>query len=695
MNTNKLSWSSSIRALSGSKVSQTIIKLEQGGIKTLGDLLWVFPLRLQPAPSIKSFTHALIDELFWGAGEIVSINFSPTFKRRGKGGIPLFNGHCLIKDHSSEMLLNLKWFNVYPGLKKQLESYQEFSFLGKVSEFNGQLQIVNPKINPNQSSHQNGMLIEYPTINTVSGKNLERTINRIPAPLWEEQVSLLSFDLEKKLNLKCLNNAFKVMHAKVTSHQDARDLALERIKYEEFLKNQLMMLARKKRNLNLKAPILHLNPDELKGIVQKFPYKLTTDQMAVSETIQKDLSSSSPMMRLIQGDVGCGKTTVAIIAALISVKNNYQVALMCPTEALASQHFHTLKSMDIEETKISLLIGSMKTKEKEAINQALLSGQCQFVIGTHALIQQSVEFKNLGLVIIDEQHKFGVEQRQKLAKKANEGIAHTLIMSATPIPRSLQLAQYGDLNISTIKSMPDGRKGIKTRVVTNDTYSKYLSFIKTRMSIGEQVYIVVPAIEDSETLDIKSVLSLEKEYKKYFPEFSIGTLHGQLDSKEKEKIMSDFANAKIDLLISTTVIEVGINVVNSTVISIYNPDRFGLSSLHQLRGRVGRGDKAGFCFLITDEKTSKEAMQRLKIVEKTLDGFEIAEADLKNRGMGDLFGNNQSGHLNRFKAAHIFTDFSIFEKVSSDIEVLKSSETEFINQLLLNFIEDPQVSSTI
>ena len=664
-----------------------------GGIKTISDLAWLTPLRIQKSPDITDFNQLVLNELFIGKGKTISINFTPAFGKRGKGKVQLFNATCVVKDLYSEKYLNLKWFNTYPGLRKQIEAFDSFTFMGTVSEFNGTFQIVNAKINPKVILTQNQMLIEYPTVNGVSGNHIKRTIEKIPESLWNTPLSIIPKNIEEVFHLKKINECFKILHGKVNSQPDDIEQAKDRLIYEEFFKNQLSMLARKLKYKKLKAPIVKTLKKDLEAFQKLFPYKLTNDQELVIEHIKNDLISSLPMMRMIQGDVGCGKTTVAIISALMIIKNGGQVALMCPTEALATQHIKTIQSLLIDELNMDILLGSTKPKDKKRVYQQLEDGTINLIIGTHSLIQKNVEFSNLQLAIIDEQHKFGVEQRQTLIAKG-KGV-HTLIMTATPIPRTLQLAQYGDLDISTIRVMPGGRKGIKTRIVTPETYDKYLSFIKTRMSIGEQIYIVVPAIEESEVLSLQNVNSLIETYRKYFPEYKIEALHGQLKSEEKSRIMKEFSLGNINLLISTTVIEVGINVINSTVISIYNPDRFGLSSLHQLRGRVGRGEKPGFCFLITDKDTAKDAMGRIRIVEKTTDGFEIAEADLTNRGQGDLFGSNQSGHVSRFKLGNIIQDFPIFEKVSQDIEKIKQKHPEYLNNEVIRLLSDTKVSSTI
>lgn len=692
--TNNILWSSSLKLLgTKNRPSKTILNLIDAGVKTVSDLIWIFPLRIQQMPKLSKFSQMEGEKLFLGTGSVISLNFSPAFNRNGRGKVQLFNATCVIKDNLSEQYISLKWFNTYPSLKKQLESYNDFTFLGTVQDYRGTLQIVNPRINPNLPKDKDSILIDYPTVNSVPGKHIQKLFEKIPKELWDSSISTLPNTLELKLGVVSFNMAMKVLHGKATFDTLSWDKAKERFIYEEFFNNQLNILGRRLKFKNLTAKVLQVTPNELSEFKSLFPYQLTLDQNCVLREVEADMVSNRPMMRMIQGDVGCGKTTIAIIASLICIKSGGQVALMCPTEALATQHLKTIKNLLSDDLCVDLLLGSTPQKEKNHIKEKLTAGETQLIIGTHSLIQESVIFKNLELAIIDEQHKFGVEQRQALIKKGPS--VHTLIMTATPIPRTLQLTQYGDLDISTIRVMPSGRKGTKTRIVTPETYEKYLSFIKTRISIGEQVYIVVPAIEESELVNLKNVNKLLEIYKKYFPESKIEALHGQLKPDEKATIMDLFSKGKIDMLISTTVIEVGINVINSTVISIYNPDRFGLSSLHQLRGRVGRGEKPGFCFLITDQSTSKEALKRVRIIEKTTDGFEIAEADLVNRGQGDLFGSNQSGHSAGFRVANIIYNLPIFEKASQDIIKLKETDTEFLDNTILDKINDKNISSTI
>lgn len=655
-------------------------KLIEVGIETIEDLLWVMPLRVQKVPGIRPFSEIEAQKLFLGKGKITQLNFYPAFGRKGKGRVQLFNANVLVKDSLSENFIRLRWFNAYPNIKKQLEQLNEFVFLGTPTEAKDEIIIANPQINP-VKVNENEVIVEYPTINTIAGRHTKALIDKIPDSIWNTELP------DPTLHPLGLIEALKVIHGKNT--KVSFEQAVERLKYQEFFNNQIKARARRERNKALNAPVIISN----KNYSNLFSYELTNDQKLVLEDIKLDLKQNYPMMRMVQGDVGCGKTSVAIIAALMAIENKKQVAFMCPTEALASQHYKTLEKTLPKNIHFALLLGSTSQKDKKQIYADLKSGKIDLIIGTHSLIQDSVEFKDLAMAIIDEQHKFGVGQRLKLFSKG-QGV-HSIIMSATPIPRSLQLAQYGDLSISTIRELPGGRKGIKTRIVTPENKPKFLSFVKTRLSLGEQIYVVVPAIEESLTTDMKSVAEVYDQYLHYFPEYKVEVLHGQLTSDEKQTVMNCFEKGEIDILVSTTVIEVGINVLNSTVISIYSPERFGLSTLHQLRGRVGRGEKPGFCFLVLDKKLQDDSMKRLEIIEKTIDGFEISEADLQFRGQGELFGLNQSGHDSGFKLANIFEDRSIFEQVSRDINKLESTQTEVLNNLLMKEVQNLHVSTTI
>lgn len=670
------------------KKSASLEKIMDAGIKTFWDLLWFIPLRSIHLPKIQAFSFAKHKEYFAGKGEVVSIKSHYATNRRGIKKAPLFNIQVVVKDHlSSNSYFNIRWFNVYPNQKKIIESLTEFSFLGVVDESTGIKQIVNPKINF-ETEIKDNLLIEYSTLNKVPGEFFKKLLSKLPIALWDKIIDDIPSEILKKREFISLKDAFKILHglSSMASFEEAK----KRLIYEDFISSHLKVHARREFLKNKKSISLPDVEFDISLYRQKFPYSLTSDQNRVIEEIFFDLKSGSPMMRLVQGDVGCGKTTVAIIISLLLNELGYQVALMCPTETLALQHYETFKEIyDGSNFKISCLLGGTKAKEKNIIGEELKNGGINLIIGTHTLFQKNIEFKNLGLAIIDEQHKFGVDQRISLIKKG-DGV-HALLMSATPIPRTLQLAHYGDLDISTIKTMPANRKGIKTRIITQENYKNFLSFIKTRISLGEQVYVVAPAIEENEEKILKNVEEIFKLYKNYFSEMNISILHGKMTSKEKDEVIQNFSKNKSSILISTSVIEVGINIPNATVMAIYQPERFGLSSLHQLRGRVGRGEKAGFCFLVTESSD----FTRLQILEQSNDGFVIAEKDLQNRGSGDLFGEIQSGHVSSHKIGDVFTNFDLFNQASEDLKDIIKNKPEYYKEKISLFINDLKVSTTI
>ena len=691
--TSEINWHSPLDILtSGKKPSPTIEKLMDAGVGTLHDLLWILPLRINKMPGLQPFREAHLNQFFKGSGKVIHVEIKPAFGRRGKGNILLYNGYAVVKDDLSAESLSLRWFNLYPNQKKQIESLERISFLGQVQEFKAQKQVINPQI-IDPDINTSPYIIEYPTINKISGTHLKKVIDLIPKYLWENIPELLpEFGYNNKLSL---GDAFKVIHGRIPPEiftPKKKDAAEERLIYEEFLIDQLKIQTRRKFIKRKDAPIIALDEQRVADLVKHLPFELTSDQLKVFMEIIRDLKSGHPMMRMVQGDVGCGKTIVAFLAARVANKAGYQVALMCPTEALATQHFESFRQLN-PALNLELLLGSTKAKDKKVMLKNMIDGETEIVIGTHALFQDSVKFKKLGLAIIDEQHKFGVEQRLRLVSKG-EG-THSLIMTATPIPRTLSLAQYGDLDISSIKMMPSGRKGIKTRITERVNYDKYVEFVKGRLSLGEQAYFVFPAIEESETLDIQNVKEALKKYQESFRGYKVEALHGQMKAEEKEEVVRLFRDKKIHILVSTSVIEVGINIPNSTIMSIYNPERFGLSSLHQLRGRVGRGDKPGFCFLVLDKDVSPEAYQRLKVIEQNLDGFVIAEEDLKFRGEGDLFGVDQSGTVTTKRLANFLTHTAILEQVVADVEKFQKTHPELLEPHFERLAKDQKILDTI
>ena len=694
-----------INELKGVRKSKSLERLNQAGLNKVEDLLWVLPLRLQKNPEITTFDNGNPDELFMGIGKLLNVESYPNHRVKGKGGVTLQNVSAILKDYYSEEHLTLKWFNSYPSIVAKLRKAEFLEFEGVLQNYRGSFQILNPKFNildekdiphslpePNENP---GIKIQYPTINGVDSNNFKKFIDKLPKEIWNISEYLPDHILEEA-HMHDLPTALKVIHGQVLESLDNknRDLAKRRLVYEEFLREQIMIKARRELEKKPVSPTFEISEEQLNKHSALFSYELTADQKKSLEDIKSDLSFGHPMMRMIQGDVGCGKTTVAAIASLCVLDKGFQAALMCPTESLALQHYRGLKDL-IEKSgyTVDLLVGSLSPKEKAARQQKLATGEVDFVIGTHALFQDSVSFKKLGFVVIDEQHKFGVDQRLKLVSKA-EGV-HCLTMTATPIPRSLSLTQYGDLDLSVIKTMPAGRKGIKTRIVNPENFQNFLTFINTRIGMKEQVYVVVPAITENPEMDIVNLENVHKRFNEIFPHHRILALHGQQKPEEKNDAYTKFAAHDVDILISTSVIEVGINVPNATVMAIMNPDRFGLSSLHQLRGRVGRGEKPGFCFLVNDKKISPEAEGRLEILEKTNDGFVIAEEDLKNRGQGNIFGKEQSGSEEYRKIANIIEHQDLLFTVKDDLLKFENTSPEIIEYLSEVVSKDQRVFSTI
>ena len=458
-------------------------------------------------------------------------------------------------------------------------------------------------------------------------------------------------------------DAFKMMHFPDSSerYEEAR----HQLAYEElFVMQSGLALLRNKEQCH-KGPKIGPHGDLMAQCIENLPFSLTGDQQRALEDIRIDMEDERPMQRLLQGDVGSGKTVVATLSLLKAIENGYQGALMAPTEILAAQHYEGITDVcgNLGIT-IELLTGSTTKKEKERIYEGLADGSINMIIGTHALIQEGVNFHNLGLVIIDEQHRFGVEQRARLQQKGT--YPHVLIMTATPIPRTMTLSVYGDLAVSLIKEMPPGRKLVKTYAVDSSYKERLRTFFGKEMAEGRQVYVVCPLVEESEKLDLQAAEELYLELKEYFYKaYEVGLVHGRMKPREKDEVMNAFHRGEISLLVSTTVIEVGVNVPNATIMCIEGAERFGLSQLHQLRGRVGRGSHQSYCILVSDSKNDV-SLERLKLMEQTQDGFELAEQDLLLRGSGQLFGLAQSG-LPDLRVANIIKDIEILVQARKDV----------------------------
>ena len=663
---------STLLELNKGRSSVTIKRLNDAGIHTIKDILWTAPLHWNIVPEIKPFHYATKDQYFKGKGIILQLkHYRP--KRAGGRRIPLYNIEAIVQDENSDTpSCSLRWFNVYPSQKDKYEQLKSIVFYGIPKKEKQSFSITSPVITTEVNSH---IEIQYPTINKVSSSRLKTLFAKIPRTFWETLQDPLAPSLFNKNNLCSFKDALKTIHGidvpKSHMKNSFYKKAKRRLIYQEFYEQQVKVEIRKDLNKKANAPVIKITKAMKKRTLSTLPFSFTDDQVNATQEILKDLQSPIPMMRMLQGDVGVGKTAVSFVAAMLANINKFQAALMCPTEILATQHFKKAEPLFKKlGLNCQLLTGSLPHKEKSKITEKIAQGEVDTVIGTHALFQDAVAFKNLALSIIDEQHRFGVDQRVKLSQKGAH--PHTLIMTATPIPRSLALTQYGELDITTIKTGPTQRKGVQTRVITPPSFELFLSFLKTRISMGEQAYIIAPAIEDNnKQSDIFSVTTLLEKFKQVYPTLSLGVLHGKMQPHEKQEIFDKFSKSSIQILIATTIVEVGIDVHNATVMAIMNPENFGLTTLHQLRGRVGRGSSPGFCFLITQDKDSSNT-QRLKQLENLKDGFKIAELDLELRQEGNIFGLKQSGNPQN-KVSDILRDRDILFQVKEDLPLIKKS----------------------
>ncbi len=500
----------------------------------------------------------------------------------------------------------------------------------------------------------------------ASSKLNSKKINKIVKKAINN-VNVLDYipkNINKKYKFPTKNIAIKIIH--FPTDLFLLEKAKEKLKYEELFIYMLKMNHLKSKNKILDGLSRKVDYDKVKELIKTLPFELTVDQLKATKAIYNDLIDKKRMNRLLQGDVGSGKTIVSFISLYINYLSGYQGALMAPTEILASQHYENIKKI-LPELKVSLLTGKLKAKEKKEVLKKLKEGKTDIIIGTHALISDDVIYNNLGLVITDEQHRFGVNQRANLK---NKGITPDILyMSATPIPRTYALTLYGDMDISSIKTMPSGRKQVKTILKTNKEITDVLYMMLDELKKGRQIYVIAPLIETSEKIDMENVYELEEKMQKAFSKVTkIGVLHGKMKNKEKDEVMQKFVNNEIGILISTTVIEVGVDIKNATMMVIFDSYRFGLSALHQLRGRVGRNEYKCTCVLISDKET-----KRLKILTETADGFKVSEEDFFLRGSGDLFGIRQSGDM-YFKLADLKKDYDLLLKAKEDSEQFLKSE---------------------
>ena len=616
---------------------------EKLGAPTVGDLL-----RLYPRAYEDWSLHTLIRETPLNQVAVVKaqVLHRPT-ETRIRGGKLLYK--TLVTDGDSDMALTFFNNKYIPSLLKEGETYL---FRGKVTGTLLKREMVSPEFLP--EARELAIQPVYPATAGLSSRQIAAAAQNALALLPEQLHDPLPDKLREQYHLCTLRYALETIHFPKTPEELAT--ARFRLTFEEFLVLQLGLLqiksGRKQENLH---PIPQRFPEEFASLL---PFSLTGAQRrAITEAVE-DMAGESPMNRLIQGDVGSGKTAVAAALCWSVIQNGMQAALMAPTEILAAQHYHSLNAL-LKPAHITcaLLTGSVKPAEKKKIYQALSDGRIQLVIGTHALIGDKVEFQNLGLVITDEQHRFGVGQRSALAQKGAD--PHLLVMSATPIPRTLALMVYGDLDISVLDELPPGRQKIETYLIDSGKRRRAFGYVQKHLDQGRQGYLICPLIEEDES-GMMSVLQYGETVREAFPNAKVGVLHGKMKPAEKERVMEEFSRGETQLLVSTTVVEVGVDVPNAVIMVIENAERYGLSQLHQLRGRIGRGKHLSTCILITDAE-NEDTLKRLKLFRDTADGFKIAEADLKLRGPGDFFGQRQHG-LPQLKIADMTTDMEVLRQ---------------------------------
>jgi ATP-dependent DNA helicase RecG len=631
------------------------------GIHTYQDLLNLFPNRY-----IDRTRYYKINELQRNASEVQIIgkivHLKMVSQSRGKRLVATFT------DGSSQM--ELVWFRGHKWIKESLKINVPYVIFGKCNWFNGVFSMPHPEmelLEEHEQSLRSVMQPVYPSTEKLSNKGItNRVINKLIEQLFKETRAQFLETLADELRnaLKLISKKEALLNIHFPKNQEMLAKAQYRLKFEELFYVQLQLITK---NLIRKHRIKGFNFDKVGTYFNDFyknhlPFELTNAQKRVIKEIRNDLGSNAQMNRLLQGDVGSGKTIVGLMAVLLAIDNGFQACIMAPTEILTIQHYNGIKELVANlSINVSLLTGSTKQKARREIHAALESGKLHLLIGTHALLEDKVKFKNLGLAIIDEQHRFGVAQRARLWHK-NENPPHILVMTATPIPRTLAMSLYGDLDISVIDELPPGRKPIRTVHRYDSNRLRVFRFLKDEIQKGRQVYVVYPLITESEKMDYKDLMdgfeSISREFPK--PEYQISIVHGQMKPADKDFEMERFVKGETQIMVATTVIEVGVNVPNASVMVIESAERFGLSQLHQLRGRVGRGAEQSFCILMTSHKLTNDSKTRLQTMVKTNDGFEIAEVDLKLRGPGDIMGTQQSGVLN-LRIADVIKDNDILK----------------------------------
>ncbi|WP_456396116.1 ATP-dependent DNA helicase RecG [Desulfurobacterium sp.] len=638
------------------------------GLETIFDVLFYVPFRYEDRTTITPLNLLREGERVLVKGKVVGIVESITKRGKKLLKVILYDNHGKV----TLLFLQQRVFGFYKKLFSQAKKLgKEVIAYGKVKRSGLSFTMVHPEVEvfeEKKSYSKVGVILPIYHLAEGLKQNLVRKdigyVVRKAVPRFPEY---LPKEVIEKRKLPSISRSIWEVHFPASSIEELEDFKTPyqtRLIYDEFFLFQIALALVRRKIKEAKGISFPVTEGMLEEFKKHLPFSLTVAQERVLREIIADMRNSKPMNRLIQGDVGSGKTVVAAAAAFLAVKSGYQVAVMAPTEILANQHFKKFKEFFSHfGIPVGILTGSMTSKVKDTVRKAVKKGYFKVVIGTHALIQEKVEFENLGLVIIDEQHRFGVKQRAELKNKGKR--PDVLVMTATPIPRTLALTAYGDLDISIIDEMPAGRKPVKTKIVFDDEMEKVVSFLKKELSRGNRVYIVYPLIEESEKMELKAATEMFHFWSKKLKGFSVGLLHGRMKQEEKDYAMEKFKSGEFQVLVSTTVIEVGVDVPEATVMVIEHAERFGLAQLHQLRGRVGRSDKQSYCFLITKRTVGEDAIRRLKVLEATTDGFKVAEADLAFRGPGELMGTKQSG-IGEFKIADLRRDFKLLKMARED-----------------------------
>jgi ATP-dependent DNA helicase RecG len=656
-----------------------LIKLNKIGIRTVEDLLFHLPIRYQDKTKLTKISDLEPGNKYFIEGVVEKSNII-FYKKR------MF----LVRLSDSSGFIQLRFFYFNKSQMRNFSEGQKVRCYGELRLANKVKEMVHPEcefIDRNNIKKLDEYLTPvYPITEGLQQHRIRNIVRQSLAMLKSGKISfpeILPKKILEKYNLVDINTALLNIHNPSGNESfeelvNSENINKKRLVFEELLAHQLIFKRIKALNKRLTSFKLDNNDEPIKKLISKLSFEPTKSQIVVMNEIIADMQKDMPMMRLVQGDVGCGKTLVALFAALHAISNGYQVAFMAPTEILSEQHYQSIKLMLKDfNINISILYSGIKAKEKETIIEDIKLGNTDLIIGTHALIQNQINFSNLALVIIDEQHKFGVHQRMTLTTKGkkHDTFPHQLILTATPIPRTLAMSLYGNLEYSAINEMPKGRQDIDTIAISEDRRSEVLEKISSKCKDGSQVYWVCPLINESEVLECKAATNTYKELQSKLKNINIGLIHGRMKMAEKEEVMSNFRNKKIDVLVSTTIIEVGLDVPNATVIIIENSERMGLSQLHQLRGRVGRGNKKSSCILIFKSGLSELARKRIDILRKCSNGFDIAKEDLDLRGPGEILGKKQKGDIN-FKIANIARDYRFIEDTKDCAEKISSVASE-------------------